>query len=114
MATIKTLQIKDVDTRFDLAVSALCRKFGYQATVSNPAFDPAKPVDPTANPQTVPNPVTADDFAALCIVNWVKSIVEEFANLQGMSAQQAAVAALIGPLRQLPDTTTAVETTTVP
>ena len=44
-------------------ISAMCANYGYQAMVPNPDFNPAEPIDPDTNPENIPNPETANQFA---------------------------------------------------
>jgi len=44
-------------------VGAMCANYGYQAEIPNPSFDPELPVDPSTNPENVPNPESAFQFA---------------------------------------------------
>ena len=37
-------------------ITALCANYGYQANIENPNFNPSLPVDPSTNPETIPNP----------------------------------------------------------
>lgn len=45
-------------------------QYGYQATVTNPAFDPTKPEEP-GNQRTIPNPVTRAEFFIDKLTDWM-------------------------------------------
>tara|TARA_A100001515_G_scaffold118061_1_gene100222 strand:+ start:412 stop:711 length:300 start_codon:yes stop_codon:yes gene_type:complete len=44
-------------------ITAMCANYGYTENVLNPDFDPSLPEDPDTNPQYIPNPETAYQFA---------------------------------------------------
>ncbi len=48
--------------------------YGYQATVTNPAFNPALPVDPITNPATIPNPQSKAAFFNRQLTQFIKDI----------------------------------------
>jgi hypothetical protein len=50
-----------------LMKNALKSRYGYQANVPNPAFDPALPVSPENSP-IMANPLTPEDFIAKAIL----------------------------------------------
>jgi len=66
--------------------------YGYQATVTNPAFNPALPVDPITNPQTIPNPQSKAAFMNKQLTQYIKDIVKT-AQVQAATATAAASAA---------------------
>lgn len=50
-----------------LMKTALGQRYGYQANVPNPAFDPSVPVSPENSP-IIPNPLAVEDFIAKAIL----------------------------------------------
>lgn len=56
--------------------TAFCATYGYAVNVPNPAFDRTKPVDATTNPQTIPNPVTPDEFVRGRLLQFMREIVQ--------------------------------------
>ena len=55
------ITIADADV--NRVITALCHNYGYQSQVPNPNFDPASPVDPNTNPESIPNPEGSFQFA---------------------------------------------------
>jgi len=81
MATIQTTA-KTVTTNQALKfVDAVCDTYGYQATISNPAYEVVDGV-PNGQPETIPNPVSKaqfaqhklDDFA----LTWARNIIIDY------------------------------------
>jgi len=52
-------------------ITALCANYGYQANIDNPNFNPSLPVDPSTNPETIPNPETSNQFANRMTRNFI-------------------------------------------
>ena len=65
--------------------------YGYQATVPNPAFNPALPVDPATNPQTIANPQSKAGFFNKQLTAYIKDIVRS-SQVQAAAATAAASA----------------------
>lgn len=59
---------------------------GYTVNVPNPAFAPALEVDPVSNPETIPNPVRVEEYAARKLVERIIGEVENYAVQKGMQA----------------------------
>ena len=66
--------------------------YGYPVTVTNPAFNPALPVDPITNPQTIPNPQSKAAFMNKQLTRYIKDIVKS-SQVQAAAATAAASAA---------------------
>lgn len=75
---------------------AFALAYGYQDTVPNPAFDPAKPED-RANPRTIPNPQTKKDF----MEEKAETYIREVASTK--EAEAAATAARDAKKKELED-----------
>ncbi len=55
------ITIADADV--NRVITAMCGNSGYQSTVPNPDFDPALPIDPNTNPESITNPENSFQFA---------------------------------------------------
>ena len=55
------ITIADADV--NRVITAMCHNYGYQSQIQNPDFDPALPVDPNTNPESIPNPEGSFQFA---------------------------------------------------
>ena len=66
--------------------------YNYQATVTNPAFDPTKPIDAVTNPQTIPNPQSQQGFFNAKVTQFIKD-VHTAATVQPQTAAAAAAGA---------------------
>ena len=65
--------------------------YGYQATVPNPAFNSALPVDPVTNPQTIANPQSKAGFFNRQLTQYIKDVVKS-SQVQAAAATAAASA----------------------
>jgi len=83
-------------------LDAFSREYGRPDTVPNPAFNPALPVDPTTNPQTIPNPETKGAFAKKQVARFIREVV------QASEAKVAAEAARVAALNTAATDTTAI------
>ena len=55
------ITINDVDV--NRVITAICSNYGYHAEIDNPAFDHTLDIDAVTNPELIPNPETAYQFA---------------------------------------------------
>ena len=65
--------------------------YGYPVTVTNPTYNPALPVDPITNPQTIPNPQSKGVFMNKQLTQYIKDIVKA-SQVQAAAATAAATA----------------------
>lgn len=65
------------DAQLARIVNNISQHFNYEAEVTNPAFDPGQPEDPTTNPATIPNPESKAQFVKRMVketmIAWVKA-----------------------------------------
>ena len=58
-----TFCVEIADESVGRVIAAMCANYHYRATIANPNFNPEEPVDPDTNPEHIPNPETAYQFA---------------------------------------------------
>lgn len=71
-----------------LGMQALCQAYGYQATITNPAYNPSDP----ESPQTIANPMGPGEFAARQIMRFVdEQAVSQFGEARANAAKKEAL-----------------------
>ena len=84
-----SIAIADEDV--NRVMDAVAANYGWKENVNNPDFDPQQPVDPSTNPETIPNPENKFVFTNRMVRQFLSEHVKAY---EVQVAKQAAEAAL--------------------
>ena len=92
-----SIAIADADV--NRVMDAVAANYNWQATVANPDFDPAQPVDPVTNPETIANPEDKYVFTN----RMVRKFLEEHVKAHEVNVAKAAAEAVLNTTVDISD-----------
>lgn len=83
--------IEIADTDVNRVMDAVASNYGWNENVPNPDFDSGQPVDPTTNPETIPNPEDKFVFTNKMVRQFLSDHVRAYEVNVAKAAAEAAL-----------------------